>query len=135
MLAKQAIDRFMSAMLGNMPNYEEAIRALYQGDRDIFLKMIQSYPKDVREYLTLKLKIFSKLNKNYAYAGFRTYFQSIKDELIPQFSPTSSTVSAVISVSVPSTEVVIMTTPVSRHRTNCSAVACFRDRNYTLLNQ
>ncbi|MBZ0497098.1 DUF2239 domain-containing protein, partial [Acinetobacter baumannii] len=26
----------------------------YQGDRDIFLKMIQSYPKDVREYLTLK---------------------------------------------------------------------------------
>ncbi|TDI27235.1 DUF2239 family protein, partial [Acinetobacter baumannii] len=41
-------------MLGNMPNYEEATRALYQGDRDIFLKMIQSYPKDVREYLTLK---------------------------------------------------------------------------------
>ena len=36
MLAKQAIDRFMSAMLGNMPNYEEATRALYQGDRDIF---------------------------------------------------------------------------------------------------
>lgn len=54
MLAKQAIDRFMSAMLGNMPNYEEATRALYQGDRDIFLKMIQSYPKDLREYLTLK---------------------------------------------------------------------------------
>lgn len=54
MLAKQAIDRFMSAMLGNMPNYEEATRALYQGDRDGFLKMIQSYPKDLREYLTLK---------------------------------------------------------------------------------
>jgi hypothetical protein len=50
MLAKQAIDRFMSAMLGNMPNYEEATRALYQGDRN-FLKMIQNYPKDLREYL------------------------------------------------------------------------------------
>jgi len=54
MLAKQAIDRFMSAMLGNMPNYEEATRALYQGDRDTFLKMIQNYPKDLREYLMLK---------------------------------------------------------------------------------
>ena len=53
MLAKQAIDRFMSAMLGNMPNYEEATRALYQGDREVF-KMIQNYPKDLREYLTLK---------------------------------------------------------------------------------
>jgi hypothetical protein len=24
-----------------MPNYEEATRALYQGDREVFLKMIQ----------------------------------------------------------------------------------------------
>lgn len=54
MLAKQAIDRFMSAMLGNMPNYEEATRALYQGDRDIFLKMIQNYPKDIKEHLIQK---------------------------------------------------------------------------------
>ena len=54
MLAKQATDRFMSAMLGNMPNYEEATRALYQGDREVFLKMIQDYPKDIREYLIQK---------------------------------------------------------------------------------
>ena len=77
MLAKQAIDRFMSAMLGNMPNYEEATRALYQGDRDIFLKMIQSYPKDLREYLTLKLKVFSKPIKT-AYAGFQNQFSLLK---------------------------------------------------------
>ncbi|NIE96866.1 DUF2239 family protein [Acinetobacter sp. Tr-809] len=56
MLAKQATDRFMSAMLGNMPNYEEATRALYQGDRDVFLKMIQDYPKDIKEYLALKTR-------------------------------------------------------------------------------
>ncbi|WP_162629592.1 MULTISPECIES: DUF2239 family protein [Acinetobacter] len=54
MLAKQATDRFMSAMLGNMPNYEEATRALYQGDREVFLKMIQDYPKDIKEYLIQK---------------------------------------------------------------------------------
>lgn len=54
MLAKQATDRFMSAMLGNMPNYEEATRALYQGDQEVFLKMIQDYPKDIREYLIQK---------------------------------------------------------------------------------
>ena len=54
MLAKQATDRFMSAMLGNMPNYEEATRALYQADREVFLKVIQDYPKDIREYLIQK---------------------------------------------------------------------------------
>lgn len=54
MLAKQATDRVMSAMLGNMPNYEEATRALYQGDREVFLKMIQDYPKDLKEYLIQK---------------------------------------------------------------------------------
>ncbi|MDO3665444.1 DUF2239 family protein [Acinetobacter higginsii] len=54
MLAKQSTDHFMSAMLGNMPNYEEATRALYQGDREVFLKMIQDYPKDLKEYLIQK---------------------------------------------------------------------------------
>lgn len=51
LLAKQATDRFMSAILGNMPNYEEATRALYQSNREVFLKMIQDYPKDLKEYL------------------------------------------------------------------------------------
>ncbi|NNP68803.1 DUF2239 family protein [Acinetobacter sp. Ac_5812] len=56
MLAKQATDHFMSAMLGNMPNYEEATRALYQGDQTIFFKMIQDYPKDIKEYLVFKTR-------------------------------------------------------------------------------
>ena len=54
MLAKQATDRFMSAMSGNMPNYEEATRALYQGNQALFLELIHDYPKDLRAYLTLK---------------------------------------------------------------------------------
>ncbi|WP_168926862.1 MULTISPECIES: DUF2239 family protein [Acinetobacter] len=51
LLAKQATDRFMSAMLGNMPNYEEATRALYQGDQELFLKLIKDYPLDPQQYI------------------------------------------------------------------------------------
>ena len=54
MMAKQATDRFMSAMLGNMPNYEEATRALYQGNKEGFLELIQDYPNDLRAYLVLR---------------------------------------------------------------------------------
>jgi len=57
MLAKQATDRFMLAMLGNMPNYEEATRALYQGDKQVLITLIQNYPKDIQEYIF-------KLSKN-----------------------------------------------------------------------
>ena len=60
MLAKQATDRFMSAMLGNMPNYEEATRALYQGNKDQFLQLIEHYPIDLKTYvLTLSQHVFS----------------------------------------------------------------------------
>ena len=60
MLAKQATDRFMSAMLGNMPNYEEATRALYQGNKDQFLQLIEHYPTDLKTYvLTLSQHVFS----------------------------------------------------------------------------
>ncbi|MBJ9958346.1 DUF2239 family protein [Acinetobacter courvalinii] len=51
MLAKQATDRVMSAMLGNMPNYEETTRALYQGDQAVFLKLIKDYPLDPQQYI------------------------------------------------------------------------------------
>lgn len=53
MLAKQAIDRFMSAMLGDLPNYEEATRALYQGNKANFYSNIKDYPQDIKAYLNL----------------------------------------------------------------------------------
>ena len=50
----------MSAMLGNMPNYEEATRALYQGNKDQFLQLIEHYPTDLKTYvLTLSQHVFS----------------------------------------------------------------------------
>lgn len=48
--AMQASGRFLSAMAGNYPGYEEASRALYRGDRKQFLELISTWPRDVRDY-------------------------------------------------------------------------------------
>jgi uncharacterized protein len=45
--SQEAADRFMMAMAGNLPHYEEAARALYAGERERFWKMTQSWPADV----------------------------------------------------------------------------------------
>lgn len=45
-----AAGRFLSAMAGNYPGYEEATRALYAGDAAQFANLIGSWPTDVREY-------------------------------------------------------------------------------------
>lgn len=48
--AQEAADRFMSAMLGNQPGYEEAARALYAGDGERFLGLSDAWPVDLRDY-------------------------------------------------------------------------------------
>lgn len=49
--AQAAADRFMLAMLGDCPGYEEASRALYAGDRARFLELTASWPADPRDHL------------------------------------------------------------------------------------
>lgn len=49
-LAQQAADRFMSALAGNEPGYEEAARALYAGDRARFEQSMVAWPADVRDH-------------------------------------------------------------------------------------
>jgi uncharacterized protein len=48
-LAQEAAYRFMSAMAGNAPHYEDAIRALFANDRTGFEKLIADWPEDVRD--------------------------------------------------------------------------------------
>jgi uncharacterized protein len=48
--AQEAAYRFMSAMAGNKPHYEDAIRALYANDRARFEKLIAAWPADVRDH-------------------------------------------------------------------------------------
>ncbi|MBX9648327.1 MAG: DUF2239 family protein [Xanthobacteraceae bacterium] len=53
-LAQEAAYRFMSALAGNRPHYEDAIRALFAHDSAGFEKLISEWPVDVRDH-TAKL--------------------------------------------------------------------------------
>jgi hypothetical protein len=48
--AQEATYRFMSAMSGNKPHYEDAIRALFADDPTRFEKLIAEWPADVRDH-------------------------------------------------------------------------------------
>jgi uncharacterized protein len=42
--------RFMSAMAGNLPGFEEATRALFAGNPERFMNMIDPWPADIRDH-------------------------------------------------------------------------------------
>ena len=46
-----AAHSFMSAIAGNEPHYEEALRALFRGDKERFIALVSEWPIDVREYV------------------------------------------------------------------------------------
>ena len=48
---RDAAYRFATALVGNAPGYEEAIRALYAGHKDEFAAHIEAWPADVRSEL------------------------------------------------------------------------------------
>lgn len=52
--AASAAGRVMTAVAGNLPNYEEASRALYAGDRWRFEELIASWPEGVRTFLSTR---------------------------------------------------------------------------------
>ena len=49
--ARDAAYHFMSAMAGNLPNFEEAARALFADDRQRFAGLIAAWPEDLRDHL------------------------------------------------------------------------------------
>jgi hypothetical protein len=52
-LAREATYRFMTAIAGNEPGYEEATRALFAGDSDRYQALIAGWPASVRYYASL----------------------------------------------------------------------------------
>jgi hypothetical protein len=50
-VAGEAVDRFMLAMAGDLPGYEEATRAFWRGEREHFAKLTAAWPVDVCEHL------------------------------------------------------------------------------------
>ncbi|MFM0056694.1 DUF2239 family protein [Paraburkholderia phytofirmans] len=49
--AQEAVYRFMTALAGNLPRYEDATRALYADDRPRFDEIVAAWPQDVRDYI------------------------------------------------------------------------------------
>jgi uncharacterized protein len=49
--ARESAYRFMSALAGNLPGFEEASRALFGGNREGFEQQTQAWPKDIRAHL------------------------------------------------------------------------------------
>ena len=50
--SQEAACHFMSAMAGNLANFEEATRALFANDRERFTELVGSWPTDVRDHAT-----------------------------------------------------------------------------------
>ncbi len=48
--AQEAAYRFMSAIAGNLPGFEEATRSLFAYDRRRFTEFVAKWPEDVRDY-------------------------------------------------------------------------------------
>ncbi len=48
---REALNRFMTAIAGNRPNYEEATRALFAPDHARFEELIADWPEDIRAHL------------------------------------------------------------------------------------
>ena len=49
--SREATYRFMTAIAGALPGFEEATRALFAGERDRFEGLIESWPPDLRTHL------------------------------------------------------------------------------------
>jgi hypothetical protein len=47
---RAALSRFLSAMAGDRPHYEDACRALFNGETAQFAALVERWPKDIREH-------------------------------------------------------------------------------------
>jgi len=48
---RDAVYKFLSALCGDFPDYEESVRALYADNGGKFFEYIGKWPKDVRQYI------------------------------------------------------------------------------------
>ena len=60
-IARDAAGKFMWAMAGNLPDFEEASRALYAKDQERFKFVIRDWPEDIRKHLERLVEEFVRL--------------------------------------------------------------------------
>jgi len=61
---REAVERVMSALAGNLPRYEEASRALWARETARFEEAIRDWPEDVREYFVERVKEMARLEES-----------------------------------------------------------------------
>lgn len=59
--AQESGYKFMTTMAGDLPNYEDALRALYSGEKKKFEKLIFAWPKDIKEHLLSLVQVCLRL--------------------------------------------------------------------------
>jgi len=53
---RAATSRFLTSMAGDRPNFEEACRALFAGDTESFERLVDKWPKDIRDFATEQVR-------------------------------------------------------------------------------
>jgi len=60
---RDGASKFMWAMAGNLPNFEEASRALFASDHARFKGLIHDWPVDIRDYLERRVDACARLER------------------------------------------------------------------------
>jgi len=60
---RDATSRFMTAMAGDLPGFEEATRALFAGDERGVARLVRGWPSDVRRYVLKRVREASRLER------------------------------------------------------------------------
>lgn len=58
--SQEAVYRFMTAMAGDFPGFEEALRAFYRREQQRFSEFIAPWPKDVRDHVKKLVALASR---------------------------------------------------------------------------
>ena len=63
---REAASRFLTAMAGDLPGYEEACRALFAGEEQRFHRLVRAWPADIRKHATRWLREAGQLERGAA---------------------------------------------------------------------
>ncbi|HEY7958331.1 MAG TPA: DUF2239 family protein [Polyangia bacterium] len=61
---RAALSRFLSSMAGDRPHYEEASRALFEGQTRRFEALVRKWPKDIRSYAVRQAREAAALERS-----------------------------------------------------------------------
>jgi hypothetical protein len=60
---RDGVGKFMWTMAGNLPDFEDASRALFAGDHARFKQLIRAWPEDIRDHLERRVDACARLER------------------------------------------------------------------------